>query len=96
MTLRFERYKKIVNLLMEENHFRSDAEHIANRIMDEIIPREDEPIELEGCHQCSGKGYNIVTLPSHTPSSTSIAVLRLVCGYCFGTGKLPQEATKFF
>jgi len=91
MTERFETYKKLVDLLMENNHFRSDSEFLAGRIMKEIFP-EQEAIVLEECPQCSGKGYFVFTVKHGGMSSSTY---RAVCGFCFGTGKLSKERMEY-
>lgn len=85
-TKRFISYKKIVDILIELSHFQSDAEHIANRIMKEVYPEED-PIELGGCHQCGGRGYSVL--------KTYNGIFRVVCGFCFGTGKLLHKKLEY-
>lgn len=82
---RLQNYQGIVNVLVRHS-FRVDAESIANEIMKEVFPLEDEiQKENETCGQCGGK-KTITIKEDH--GNFSMTYWNTVCGRCFGTGKL--------
>lgn len=89
-TPKFTAFKQVVNILMENHHYRSDAEKLAALIVDDIY-HDDGPEVLEHCHQCSGKKFVVVEWGEVSKHYT-----RVVCGQCMGTGKLSEIAVEHY
>ena len=69
------------------------AEFEAKKVADEIIaaiypPEWDDTETLEDCYSCGAKGHIIVRVEH--PKSNSTSSYDVLCGRCFGTGKLPK------
>lgn len=90
-TAGFTAYKRTVEILMENGHYRSDAEKLADKIVSELLPQEE--VELEVCGQCTGRKTISIVVDHGNKSTTHWSC---VCGRCFGTGKILQEKREFY
>lgn len=79
--------KQIILTTLLERTSQKQAEELTEILLERLFPPEWEETEtLEQCFSCAGKGHIIIRVEH--PKSNSTSSYNVLCGRCYGTGKL--------